>query len=128
MLGDYARVREGKPITLAQDSEPEPDIAVVSPLGATYRQRHPFPEDIFWLIEFSNTSLDKDLKPKRYIYAAAGIPEYWIVNLKAQHVIVLRNPHQGDYQSEEITNSGSLIPLAFPDITVAVTRLLHGAL
>jgi Uma2 family endonuclease len=64
LLGDRARVREGHPITLPNDSEPEPDIAVVRTLGQIYRQHHPYAEDIFWLIEFSNTSLAKDLDAK----------------------------------------------------------------
>lgn len=125
LLGDRARVREGRPITLSPDSEPEPDIAIVRPLGVIYRQRHPYPEDIFWLMEFSNTSLGKDLNPKRNAYASAGIAEYWVVNLKARQIVVLRNPNQGNYLSEEIVSEGVLSPLAFPDVSVSVTRLLN---
>jgi Uma2 family endonuclease len=44
-----AQIREGKPITLPNASEPEPDIAVVQPRGEVYFDHHPYPEDIFWL-------------------------------------------------------------------------------
>ncbi len=124
LLGDRARVREGRPITLAFNSEPEPDIAVVRALGEVYRQRHPYAEDVFWLIEFSNTSLAKDLKPKRQLYAAAEIPEYWVVNLKARHLVVFRDPRQGDYHREETLSEGMVASLAFPEIAISVSRLL----
>ncbi|MGD1859353.1 MAG: Uma2 family endonuclease [Leptolyngbyaceae cyanobacterium] len=124
LLGDRAQVRDSKPITLAPDSEPEPDIAIVQPLGAVYRQRHPYSEDIFWLIEFAQSSLPKDLKPKRAIYATAGIPEYWIVNLQARRGVVLRDLAAGDYQSQQTIQSGTVAPQAFPDMAVSVARLL----
>lgn len=84
LLGNHAKIREGKPITLPNsDSEPELDIAVVAPHPiAVYVQHHPYPEDIFWLIEFSNSSLNKDMEEKSRIYAAAGISEYWVINLR----------------------------------------------
>jgi len=55
-LGSQAKVREAKPITLPNDSEPEPDIAIVKPLGDLYKtQRHPQVSDIFWVIEYSDS-------------------------------------------------------------------------
>ena len=61
-LGERADVRQGKPIALPNShSEPEPDIAVVQPRGREYLQHHPYPENIFWLIEFASTSLSKDV-------------------------------------------------------------------
>ena len=124
LLGKRAKVREGRPITLANQSEPEPDLAVVKPLGNIYRQRHPFAEDVWLVIEFSNTSLAKDLDVKRYVYATVNIPEYWVVNLKEQNVVVFRNPEQGDYRSQRTFNDGD-VPLAvFPDVTVSISRLL----
>ena len=52
VLGTRALLREAKPITLSNiNSEPEPDIAIVEPLRNIYRTRHPYPENIFWLIE-----------------------------------------------------------------------------
>lgn len=50
LLGDRATIRQAKPITLPNNSEPEPDVAIVRRLGREYRQHHPYPENIFWLI------------------------------------------------------------------------------
>ncbi len=125
VLGDRAEVLQGKPITIpATQSEPEPDIAVVQPLGREYLQHHPYPENIFWLVEFSNTSFKKDVDPKAKAYAVAGIAEYWIVNLKAMELMVMRYPDDGLYQAKMTLTTGMLTPLAFPDIEVSVRRLL----
>jgi Uma2 family endonuclease len=124
LLGDRAEIREGKPITLSDRSEPEPDIAIVQPLDEEYDHHHPYPENIFWLIEFSNSSLEKDLEVKRKAYAAAGIPEYWVVNLRQMELVVLRALHAEDYQEEATLTEGTIQPVAFPDVTVAVNRFL----
>lgn len=126
LLGTQARVREGRPITLPNDSEPEPDLAIVRPLGEIYRQRHPYVEEIFWLIEFSNTSLTKDLDAKRKAYAAALIQDYWVVDLKHRQLKVFREPVDGNYLLELTFTTEEINPLAFPDIVVSVQRLLEG--
>ncbi len=91
LLGERAIVRVGHPITLPNNSEPEPDLAntsgagnlFVEPLEDAYStEHHPYPENIFWLIEYSNTSLDKDLQVKSKVYAEVNIAEYWVVNLE----------------------------------------------
>ncbi|NEP63277.1 MAG: Uma2 family endonuclease [Symploca sp. SIO2G7] len=124
LLGARAKVRQGRPITLADASEPEPDLSVVKPLGNVYRNRHPYPEDIFLVIELSNTSLAKDLEPKRRIYAVAKIPEYWVIDLKTQTLIIFKQPQQGDYQTRQDLTAGSIQLSAFPDVTVSISRLL----
>lgn len=102
LLGDRAKVRQAKPITLPHSaSEPEPDIAIVQRLGRVYRDHHPYPEHIFWLIEYSNSSsLAKDMEVKTKLYAQAGILEYWVVNLKTMELIVWRIPNPNDYQTK----------------------------
>lgn len=125
LLGERAQVRPAKPITLPLGSEPEPDIAIVQRLGDEYLDHHPYPENIFWVIEYSNTSLDKDLGVKADIYAAVGILEYWVVNLKKNILIVFRDPVNGKYQSQKEFTSGIINPLAFPDVVIDVSRLLR---
>lgn len=128
-LGERAVVSEGKPITLGTDSEPQPDLALVRP--RSYRDRHPGPEDIFLLIELANTSLAKDTDEKRQIYAAAGIADYWVVDLQTQTdaptILVYREPGTvagpADYQSVQRLNQGRLSPLAFPEIGLDVQAL-----
>jgi Uma2 family endonuclease len=124
VLGIQVQIREGHPITLPLGSEPEPDIAIVQRLGDEYLDHHPYPKNIFWVIEYSNTSLDKDLGVKADIYAGADISEYWVVNLKKNTLIVFRDPMNGKYQSQQEFTSGIISPLAFPDGAIDVARLL----
>lgn len=124
LLGDRAKVRDAKPITLPNDSEPIPDLAIVKPLGVVYLDHHPYPADILWVIEFSQATLTKDLQTKKLIYAEAGIVEYWVVNLREACLHVFRHPVHGLYTTEFILKTGSLAPLAFPTIHCQVQRLM----
>lgn len=125
LLDGLADVRGAKPITLPNQSEPEPDLAIVQDLGREYREHHPYPENIFWLIEYSNSSLSKDLGIKRRIYAEVGIREYWVVNLKKSELTVFRDPQDGDYRSETTLTTDTIAPLAFPDLSISVDRILN---
>jgi Uma2 family endonuclease len=88
-----------------------------------YDERHPGSEDIFWLIEISDTTLAVDLSKKKQIYAAAGINEYWVMNVNANSLTVFRQPSGNDYLLKYKMSQGELMPLAFPEISVAVDRL-----
>lgn len=123
LLGSRAKVREAHPITLPNDSEPEPDIAVVKTSPTRYLDRHPYPADIFWLVEYADSTLTKDLNIKHQIYAAAGIQEYWIVNLQALELIVFRDMGNAGYKTETRFSAGHISPLSFPDIEIEVKRL-----
>ena len=124
LLGDQVQVRPAKPITLPTvSSEPEPDLAIVERLGQEYRHHHPYADNIFWVVAYSNTSLSKDLDEKKRLYAQAGIREYWVVNLKDATVVIFRQPVHGTYQFEQTLSQGTITPLAFPDIAVSVSRL-----
>jgi Uma2 family endonuclease len=125
LLGERAMVRQAKPITLPNQSEPEPDIAVVQRLGREYLEHHPYPENIFWLIEYANSSLEKDLQTKSQVYAEVGIPEYWVINLRTRELIVFRYPQAGEYTDCMHYTGGDLAPVAFPEIFVAVSRLVN---
>jgi len=125
LLGNRVKVRDAKPITLPNDSEPVPDLAIVKPLGRLYLEHHPYPEDIFLVIEFSQATIAKDLGNKKLIYAEAGIKEYWVVNLKDACVHIFRDPMQGLYTTEFILTTGTIAPLAFPNIQLQVQRLMN---
>jgi Uma2 family endonuclease len=123
LLGNRAKVREAHPITLPNDSEPEPDIAVVIPTPSRYLDHHPYPEDIFWLVEYADSTLAKDLNIKQEIYAAVGILEYWVVNLQASELIVFRGASSVGYETETRLATGNISPLSFPDLNIDVRRL-----
>ncbi|HEY9780694.1 MAG TPA: Uma2 family endonuclease [Leptolyngbyaceae cyanobacterium] len=75
-------------MTLPNNSEPEPDLATIQWLGHEYLEHHPYPENVFWLIEYSDSSLDKDIQTKSKIYTEVRILEYWVVNLKKRQLII----------------------------------------
>lgn len=93
-------------------------------LGREYLKHHPFPENIFWLIEYSDSTLDKDLEIKSKVYAEVKIPEYWVVNLKKRQLVVFRDPQSGEYTSKSTLTVETIYPLAFPDVAVAVDSIV----
>ncbi|MGF1480395.1 MAG: Uma2 family endonuclease [Cyanophyceae cyanobacterium] len=122
-LGTAALVSEAHPITLV-DSEPEPDIAIIQPPRSRYRNRHPAPQDIYWLIEVADTTLAEDTGEKLTAYAKAGIPEYWVIDVQRSQVKVFRQPLEEQYRSETTVTAGTVSPLAFADVAISVERLL----
>lgn len=131
-VGDYLRtlllnkalISEAHPITLHDNSEPEPDIAIISFPREKYKNHHPYPEDIYWVIEIADTTIKKDSSIKKNLYAEAKIPEYWLIDLQAKILKVFRYPQQKDYQEVNIYNNGFISPLAFPDMKIAINQLL----
>ncbi|WNZ22949.1 Uma2 family endonuclease [Leptolyngbya sp. NK1-12] len=125
LFAGKAWIRTQLPLTIAPDSEPEPDIAVVRIDPNRYRDRHPTPEDVFLPIEIADPTLNQDRNRKAKIYAQAGILEYWVVNLKQQQVIVYRHPQGDSYQSEQILEATEAIaPLAFPEVRIELQTIL----
>lgn len=125
ILGDRAEISEAHPISLPNDSEPEPDLAIVRTPDTLYRNRHPQPDDIFWLIEIANTTLVNDLGAKRELYAQAGIPEYWVMNLQTSELKVFRSLTANEYQAEFSLNGGTISPLAFPELSIEISLLFR---
>jgi len=96
-------------------SEPEPDLIVLSKPSLMFRAANPRPSDIRLLIEISDSSLDLDLKVKASLYARAGIPEYWVLDVNREELWVHRNPADGKYKSITVYNKQeSVCPLAAP--------------
>jgi Uma2 family endonuclease len=80
-LGDRAIVTVQNPVQLSDDTEPEPDLAVLQPRADFYTSAHPLPADVFLLIEVGDSSFLADRVAKVPRYARAGIRESWLVNL-----------------------------------------------
>ena len=85
---------------------------------------HPYSEDIYLLIEISNSSLKKDLETKAQIYARNNIPEYWIIDLANRKSIVHTQPADNNYLQIVEYKSGTISPQAFPNVTIPLDRLL----
>ncbi|GBF79362.1 Uma2 family endonuclease [Aphanothece sacrum] len=121
----FAWIREARPITIS-NSEPEPDIAVVRLPHSMYRSHHPYPEDIYLLIEISYSTLGFDTSEKRDTYATAEIQDYWVVDVKNKQLIVYRFPLNGIYQNEIILSLEETVsPLAFPEIKINVNQIFR---
>jgi Uma2 family endonuclease len=126
ILTDLAEVRESHPITL-DNSEPEPDVAVVRLPEIIYRHHHPYPQDIYWLIEISNRTLKKDLEQKIITYARNGIPEYWVIDLVNQKLIIHTQVQGNNYtQVTEHTTytTSTILSLSFPNVAISLDKLL----
>jgi Uma2 family endonuclease len=123
-------VRIQLPLVFAPNSKPEPDIAVVSGSFSDYKKAHPKTASL--VVEISDSTLMMDQNAKASLYARAGIPEYWIVNLPERLIEIYRQP--GPMPSEplghgyrSLTRSleGDFIaPLDFPKATIPVSDLL----
>ncbi|MEM7760422.1 MAG: Uma2 family endonuclease [Cyanobacteria bacterium P01_A01_bin.40] len=123
LMADRAIIREAHPITL-DNSEPEPDIAVVRPPYTDYFTRHPYPQDIYWLVEISHNTLKLDLERKSITYARNGIAEYWVIDLVHHSLIVHTQPDNNSYTQIQAVTSGTVFPQTFPQIAFAVDRIL----
>ena len=123
LLVNLADVRESHPITL-DNSEPEPDIAVVRLPESIYRSHHPYPQDIYWLIEISNKTLKKDTEDKIITYARNGIPEYWVIDLVNKKLITHTQIQNNSYSLVTEHRTGTVFSLAFPNIEISLNKLL----
>ena len=138
-------------------------LAVVRLPKTIYKQHHPYPEDIYWLIEVRPTdaiallvsfadygalapsdvpqghnirrkgtrsfevcykTLAKDLTEKSLVYARNGIPEYWIIDLVNKKLIVHTHPIGSSYSQIREYIEGTISPLAFPQVAIALKQLL----
>ena len=100
--GWYLRIQ--LPVTLNDISAPEPDIAVVRGTEENYADRHPGPADLPLVIEVADSSLGTDRSTKQRLYATAGVPQYWLVNLPESQVEVYEQPDSttGKYAHQTI--------------------------
>ena len=103
-LPDSYRARPQLPVTLGIYSEPQPDLAVITVEQGARRTEHP--EAALLVIEVSVSSLRYDRNAKAAVYARAGIPEYWIVDVEGRGVEVRRDPDPAAARWRSITRLG----------------------
>lgn len=107
---------------VATDSVPQPDIAWVS--AKAYWDHWPTSHDTHLVIEVADSSARYDLGEKAALYAAAGVPEYWVVDIAARMVVVHRRPEAGGYGDIRHCGIGETIaPLCDPEAALAVADL-----
>lgn len=123
-------VRNQQPVSLDEESEPEPDLVVVPGRPGDYRHAHPVHPAL--AIEVAHSSLHFDRRDKGSLYARAGIEDYWIVNLVDRVLEIYRDPvsdpsavYGWRYQSvTTLAPPASAVPLAFASSRIAVADLL----
>ena len=116
-LRQRADVQSQDPITLPNNSEPEPDLVIARLRSDDYVNSHPSPADIILVIEVADSSIKFDRDTKAPLYAAAGISEYWIVNLIDNHLEIYRQPEGSMYTSIQIITPPRSVSLPqFTDI------------
>lgn len=124
-FGRRAIVSVQNPLRLNIYNEPQPDIVVLKPRTDFYDSTRLAPEHVFFVLEISDTSLAFDRKIKLARYAASGVPEVWIEDLKHDRLLVFRDPEGKSYKSSLTFRQGdSISPLAFPDAVFKVEQLL----
>jgi len=120
-LSRDVHTRVQSPLALSDASEPEPDLAVV-PAG-DYDTAHP--DRALLVVEVADTSLQKDRGIKTALYAMAGIPEFWLVNLAEKIVEVHRQPSAGRYADiQRVGIDGLLEPVQFRGLKIPVSDIL----
>lgn len=112
------------PVRLSPHSEPEPDLVIMR-RPDTGSVRAPHPEDVLLLIEVCDTTLAYDRDRKVPLYAAAGVPETWLLDIPSDRLRVYREPDGREYRRIEVLARGSTIALlAFPEIEFSVDEIL----
>ncbi|MEG4985309.1 Uma2 family endonuclease [Microcoleus sp. BR0-C5] len=125
LVGNQAAVYNKSPIALDDNSEPEPDIAVVRIDPFDYATHHPTPSEVYLIIEVADSSLTFDREIKAKAYARSGIADYWVLNVNERQLHVFREPAEDGYQSEVILGeSASISPLEFPAFNIAILAML----
>ena len=115
------------PIYLNDHSAPQPDFAVVRLRPITELGRD-YPSDVYFVIEIADSSLPYDSGAKLARYAAAGVPEVWVANLRARQVTIYADPSGPEYASVSVYRPGDSISLrAFPDVVLAVEEFMPPA-
>ena len=129
-FGSGWEVRAQAPLALDEESEPEPDVAVVPGSFRDYLARHPSRPVL--VVEVSESSLTADRDRKGSLYARAGVADYWIVNLVDRLLEVYREPGRDHgaafgwrYPSGAVYGPDtSIYPLASPSVLIPVSDLL----
>ncbi|MBC7901669.1 MAG: Uma2 family endonuclease [Saprospiraceae bacterium] len=123
-LPDNVRVRGQNPLRLGDYDEPEPDI-VLADLTKYDGKRHPRPAETILVVEVSDSTLKFDRETKIPLYAEAGIPEVWIVNLQNKIIEVYQQPSVGIYQFTKIFQLGEAVASSvLPNLALEVDSVL----
>jgi Uma2 family endonuclease len=104
---------------------PEPDLLVLALRADFYREGDLRPEHVLLLVEVADTSLRHDREVKGPLYAAAGVAEYWIVDVEGRAIETYSDPTPGGYQrAQGMTRGMTFSARAFPGLMLSVSDIL----
>ncbi|MCC5896525.1 MAG: Uma2 family endonuclease [Phormidium sp. BM_Day4_Bin.17] len=113
------------PIILNDLSEPEPDVSLLKPRQDQYFSGLPQAADVYLVIEVAESSLESDRSEKLPRYAAAAIPEVWLINALTHQLECYRHPDNGRYREYQTLERGdSLRLVSFPDVLINLDSIL----
>lgn len=118
--GWYVDAQE--PITLP-DSEPEPDVMIVKGKTQDYFDRHPNAEEVALVVEISDSTLERDRTIKKRMYAHAGVPVYWVLNLVEMTCEVYGDPAHEDYQQLDVYDLSGNLPLSIDGQSIGLISM-----
>jgi Uma2 family endonuclease len=127
-LGDSYVIGVQDPIQLGENSEPQPDISVLRWRADRYAHAHPTPADVLLVVEVADSTVRRDRKSKLPLYARAGIPEAWLVNIPDRRVELHAEPVNGAYQVVRVYQRGETVQAhTLPELSrVCVKRTYTG--
>ncbi|HEX9989227.1 MAG TPA: Uma2 family endonuclease [Chloroflexia bacterium] len=124
LLQGRAMVHVQNPLHLGDYSEPQPDITLLKQRDYSHDLHNPGANDVLLAIEVSDTTLTFDRKVKVPLYARAGIPEVWLVNLQEDSIEVYSQPGGGTYQEHQQLGRGQSVPVpGFSDLTASINDI-----
>lgn len=125
--GESAIVQPQGPVRLDRFNEPQPDLLLLRPRADFYASGHAGPDDVLLVIEVADSSLRYDRDVKAPLYAAWGVPEYWLADLPHDTLWRYRAPAGGNYQQMDAPARGaSVAPALLPACVVPVDAFLIG--
>jgi Uma2 family endonuclease len=121
---DAALLDVQNPVVLGEHDAPQPDLVLLRPRADAY-PRHPRSPDTLLVVEIADSSIAYDRDVKVPLYARAGIPEVWLVDLSAEQIEVYRDPVAGKYASVRSASRGEMLtPLQLPNVTLSADEIL----
>ena len=124
-LVKFVIVRIQNPVRLNDTSEPQPDVSLLQRRPDFYETQQPQPEDVFLLVEVSDTTIKYDREIKIPLYAENNIVEVWLVNLTEECLEVYRQPTANGYENVQTFQRGETVTIqALPNVTFSVDEIL----
>lgn len=123
LVGQQFEARGQLPIDLSPVSLPQPDVVIAT--KQSYAARHPTPTEVHLVLEISDATLNQDLTTKRDLYAQAGVPEYWVLDIPNRQLHVFTKPRRGNYTEQHILMEKETVQCTtVPRLKVKVKDLL----